>query len=154
MLHAVVLCSKFFSRPSLSTCPDTLAELDVTAPGKWAALNSRKPSLNRHAAKEGIPLHLRNKVLVQTYFLEMGGKGSKCWISYLHHFFIRKKKSASGRNVYFNGILVSLVNEFNIQKGSQKTRERIKVEVNYSVCFWKSHGPPWLTASVVDESPE
>lgn len=37
--------------------------------------------------------------------------------------------------MYFNGILVSLVNEFNIQKGSQKTRERIKVEVNYSVCF-------------------
>lgn len=50
-------------------------------------------------------------------------------------FFIRKKKSATGWNVYFNGILVSLVNEFNIQKGSQKTRERIKVEVNYSVCF-------------------
>lgn len=57
-------------------------------------------------------------------------------------FLLGKKKSASGRNVYFNGILVSLVNEFNIQKGSQKTRERIKVEVNYSVCFWKSHGPP------------
>lgn len=42
-----------------------------------------------------------------------------------------KKKNARGWNVYFNGILVSLVNEFNIQKGSQKTR----VEVNYSVCF-------------------
>lgn len=62
--------------------------------------------------------------------------------TYIIFFFIRKKKSASGWNVYFNGIRVSLVNEFNIQKGSQKTRKRIKVEVNYSVCFWKSHGPP------------
>lgn len=30
---AVVLCYKFSSRPSHSTCSDTLAEFDITAPG-------------------------------------------------------------------------------------------------------------------------
>lgn len=33
MLHAVVLCYKFSSGPSHSTCSDTLAEFDITAPG-------------------------------------------------------------------------------------------------------------------------